>query len=438
MPRDLSMRHLPSTGSDLDGELEALAILERARPPSLRAYDQIPMRGEDLLAQVKRVAPDLAGKAVAFVGDHDGTSLLLGLLGARGLLEPPARMLVLDFDLRLLEMARRLAAEYGFADRLETLAYNVFDPLPLDLIETFDAFYTNPPYGASNRGASVRLFVTRGCELVHRSSGTGYVLLPDDPRRTWSRDAMASTHAFLELHGWRITARIENAHGYHLDDDPTLRSASVQIERASDDLRVAMPWARRAVSAEEIPHFYGQGVTPPYPEFIGADGQPVFEPGRLPSSNMMNQPNTWIFQASPAKYNISTSLLVETRELWNCNQHAAKIKRGDRVLIWISGNQAGIYAVGKVVSDPVDRPDSTVGLNYWVNVLDGIESRPRVLVEYERTLLERPLLRKYLQWDPELWGLSVMKQPRGTNFTVTEAEWLAIEAWLEKSRASAA
>jgi N4-bis(aminopropyl)spermidine synthase len=418
-------------------ELEALSILERGRPTSLRTYDQIPMHGQDLLTQVKRVAPDLASKTVAFVGDHDGTSLLLGLLGARGLIEPPTRMLLLDFDQRLLEMARQLATDHGFADRLETLAYNVFDPLPLDLLETFDVFYTNPPYGASNAGASVRLFVTRGCELVHRQFGTGYVLLPDDARRTWTQEAMDSTQVFLEQHGWRVSAKVENAHGYHLDDDPTLRSASIQVTRTNDKLRAIMPWVRRAVSAEEIPFFYGQSVIPPYPKLIAADGQPVFEPGRLPSS-IMSQHTTWIFQANPTKYDISTSLLVETREFWNCNQHAAKIKRGDRVLVWISGNQAGIYAIGKVIDNPVERPDSTAGLNYWVNIRNGLESRPRVLVEYERIFLERPLLRKYLQWDPELWGLSVMKQPRGTNFTVTEAEWQAIETWLEKSQAFAA
>jgi N4-bis(aminopropyl)spermidine synthase len=419
-------------------ELELLTVLERRRPPSLRIYDQIPMHGGDLLAQVKRVAPDLAGKTVAFVGDHDGTSLLLGLLGAYDLIEPPARMLLLDFDQRLLEMARKLATEYGFSDRLETLTYNVFDPLPIDLIETFDVFYTNPPYGASNDGASVRLFVTRGCELVHRQSGAGYILLPEDSRRAWTQAAMDATCSFLQIHGWHIVSKIKNAHGYHLDDDPTLRSSSIQITRSNNNLRAVMPWARRAVASEDIPFFYGQSVAPPYPKLIAPDGQPVVELGRLPISNMMSQQNTWIFQANPAMYNISTSLKVETRELWSCNQHVAKIKRGDRMLVWISGARAGIYAVGKVISDPVNRPDSTIGLSYWANILNGLENRSRVLVEYERIFLERPLLRKYLQWDPELWGLSVIKQPRGTNFTVTEAEWQAIEIWLEKSQASAA
>lgn len=436
MPRKSQVSSNDSKDKKL--ELEALDILERIRPPSLREYDQIPMDGADLLAQVKRVAPELAGKSVAFVGDHDGTSLLLGLLGSRGLVEMPSRMLVLDFDLRLLEVARQIAADHDFSDCLETLGYNVFDPLPLDLLETFDVFYTNPPYGASNDGASVRLFVTRGSELVHKKFGVGYVLLPDDDQRAWTRDAMNATGLFLSQHGWRISAKVANAHGYRLDDDPTLRSTAIRIERNELPLRVTMPWARRGVSDDEIPAFYGRNVKPPYPKFIAEDGQAIFDLGSLPVLNMANQPNTWIFQASPKRYDITTSLLVETCELWNCNQHVTKIKNGDRVIIWISGSKAGIYAVGKVISDPMLRPDSTVGIGYWANILDGMESKPRVLVEYEHTLLERPILRKFLQWDPELWGLSVFKQPRGTNFTVTEDEWRAIEVWIAKSHASAA
>lgn len=138
-------------------EVEVLKVLEQARPPSLRQYDQIPMHGEDLLQQVKRMAPLLANKTVAFVGDHDGTSLLLGLLYSKGLGQAPSRMVLLDFDERLLVVAQELAIEYGFDSKIETGLYNVFNAVPPDLTNQFDVFYTNPPYGAYNFGASARL-----------------------------------------------------------------------------------------------------------------------------------------------------------------------------------------------------------------------------------------------------------------------------------------
>jgi predicted RNA methylase len=257
-------------------ELELLALWEAARPESLRAFDQIPMQGSDLLCQVKLVAPFLAGKRVAFVGDHDGTSLLLGLLSSHGMLKGPAQMTLLDFDDRLLEAARELADEHAFSDRFVGRLYNVFDPLPKELVGVFDAFYVNPPYGASNQGASARLFITRGCELTDNGKASGYVLLPVDQERQWTRSAMLATQNFLINYGWRITAHFPQMHRYHLNDDVSLMSSLVCLEY-EDIIMPAppMPWQGRAVSHREIPHFYGRGVLPPFPKYIATDGQEI-------------------------------------------------------------------------------------------------------------------------------------------------------------------
>ncbi|WP_051304273.1 bis-aminopropyl spermidine synthase family protein [Calidithermus chliarophilus] len=265
-----------------DEGLEALRLLEAARPPALRRYDQIPMLGSDLLEQVLRVAPDLAGRSVAFVGDYDGTSLLLGLLHARGLLAGPARMLLLDFDERLLIAARKFAALHGFGGLLDTRLYNVFRAVPAGLAGGYEVFYTNPPYGGSNNGASARLFITRGCELAVPGGGRGYLLLPDTPRFPWSQRAMSSTRRFLRSHGWRVVRAERDLHRYHLDDAPALSSSLTVIER--DPRRPgapAPPWAGRDVQPADLPRFYGRGVSPPYPESIGPDGQPRYPLGTV-------------------------------------------------------------------------------------------------------------------------------------------------------------
>ena len=145
------------------------------------------------------------------------------------------------------------------------------------------------------------------------------------------------------------------------------------------------------------------------------------------------QRRTWVFQANPARYPIEDSLRSEQGELWNLMQHAREVRAGDRVLVWISGPDAGIYAIGTVQTDPVDAPDSTEGQAYWTDEREGLRPRPRVLVTYER-LLDRPLLKCYLEWDADLDGLAILRQPRGTNFRVTEAEWAAIRSWLEGER----
>lgn len=147
---------------------------------------------------------------------------------------------------------------------------------------------------------------------------------------------------------------------------------------------------------------------------------------------MSHEQNTWIFQANPNYYNIYESLRLESEDSWNCRQHTSKIKVGDRVLIWVSGKEAGVYAIGKVTSEAEHRSDSAIGMKYWTNPLTGAKEYPRVWVEYEKILLDRPLLKKFIIWDPDLDNLKILANPRGTNFPVTQTEWSALENWLSE------
>ncbi len=140
---------------------------------------------------------------------------------------------------------------------------------------------------------------------------------------------------------------------------------------------------------------------------------------------------TWIFQANPNLYSVNESLKLESQELWNLRQYAKVIKIGDRVLIWISGSEAGIYAVGTVMTAPMVMSDSEKGQEYWIDKPRGRQPAPRVQVRYEQRLVDRPLRKTYLEWDPELSNLSIIRYPRGTNFPVTQPEWLAIKKWLD-------
>ncbi len=252
-------------------DLRAAQLVEHARPTALRIYDQIPMKSRDLVRQVKLVAPYLAGKSIVFMGDYDSTSLIIGLLASWKSIRAPAYMLLLDFDERLLRVARNMAERYGFRGLLDVRLYNAFDPVPLELIGKFDWFYTNPPYGCHNLGESARLFITRGCELVSQDGASGCIILPDDGLRPWTRAAMYATQRFLCEHGWTIDEKINKLHQYHLDDDHELASSVILIKRDNrfhSNIFCAMPYAGRKVDFDEIPCFYGRNVPTPYPQYI--------------------------------------------------------------------------------------------------------------------------------------------------------------------------
>lgn len=255
-------------------KLAALRV-EANRPPSLRQWDQIPMRASDLARQAELVAPTLAGKRVVFMGDHDGMSLVLGLLGSSDTGYMPAKVVLLDFDERLLAAATAFAERSGFGHVLDVHPYNVFDPVPGLLKGSFDAFYTNPPYGSQNRGESVRLFLTRCLELMRTGRDSlGYAILPDDQSRSWTRSAMRETEAFMNAHGWYIAEKGRAMHGYHLDDDPELRSATVLFESVAFTRALAdsLRFGGRRVHPHEIPGFYGASERPPYPRYLRPDG----------------------------------------------------------------------------------------------------------------------------------------------------------------------
>lgn len=272
--------------SATERELLAAERVAMTRPEPLRDYDQISMQVGDLLRQVKLMQPLLEGKHIAFMGDNDGASMLLGLLGVQGA-AMPARMTLLDFDLRILAAATALAQDAGFADRFEARPYNAFDPVPVDLAGRFDVFYTNPPYGKGNEGASGRLFVTRGAELCHRQGGAcGCIILPDDDERAWTVEAMLATERFLTEHGWSIREKLSQLHRYHLPNDPGLTSSTLWVRDAREGKGVtSMPYAGKRVTGGEIAHFYGRKVTPPYPQYIREDGERDYDWAMEESTN---------------------------------------------------------------------------------------------------------------------------------------------------------
>lgn len=146
-------------------------------------------------------------------------------------------------------------------------------------------------------------------------------------------------------------------------------------------------------------------------------------------TGQQRRPRAWIFQANPKRYDIHTALRVEQMDMWNLNQYASEVAAGDQVVIWICGAEAGIYALGTVTSDPEIQQDSSIGMKYWTSPQEGKRPKARVWVRYSRVLLDRPLLKVYLEADPALWQLSILRQPRGTNFSVRDEEWQALQEW---------
>lgn len=144
------------------------------------------------------------------------------------------------------------------------------------------------------------------------------------------------------------------------------------------------------------------------------------------------EPSVWIFQANPQRYDIISALTdkeIGNSVHWTVNQHRNRIKKGHLALIWMSGNESGIYALGRIESDPMMLPEYPQEKKYWIEN-EELEMAIRVKLTILRRFINNPILKQKLRMIPELASLSILRQFQGTNFPVRENEWNIINQLL--------
>ncbi len=242
---------------DLRQSLNAVSDVIVNRPPPLREFDQIYMKAADMLMQAEHVSRWLAGRDVVFIGDGDAMALCVTHLHAQGHLERgPARIHVLDFDERMVNSVHRFAERNGYERRVSASLYNVADPLPAEHWKRYGGFYTNPPFGGSNEGASVKAFLLRGLEAL-RDDGIGCAALADTQDLPWPNKVLFAAQRMLLDYGCVIAEMIPEFHKYHLDDNPDLTSCSL-IARRDATLPSNLSASSAALPPEDRQNFYGR------------------------------------------------------------------------------------------------------------------------------------------------------------------------------------
>ena len=265
------------TNLDLRLAFNALSDVVVNRPSALRDFDQIYMTISDMLLQAELLSRWIDGKSVVFVGDGDALGLTLVHLKAREVFElGPKHVHVLDFDQRIVNSIETFAKNYQLRDLISAELYNVADALPKEHIGKYEAFYTNPPFGASNGGRSVEAFIRRGDEALAKD-GTACVVLADDPELAWTREVIVQTQKYLLSNGFVIAELVPRFHHYHLDDDPDLTSCSLIAVRHGDE---GMKSKSEALPKEYLENFYGQ-FAPLRVRYV----IDLTEAGKLPSSD---------------------------------------------------------------------------------------------------------------------------------------------------------
>ena len=118
---------------------------------------------------------------------------------------------------------------------------------------------------------------------------------------------------------------------------------------------------------------------------------------------------TWLFQANPKVWiGFSENFKQQTAGAtgdWTVTTHGKEMHPGDRVLIWEAGPKAGLLAIGELTGEPFER---------------------KVPLRYTHILTE-PIPRATFLQDPVLKNMQHIRAPQGSNFTVTQEEWEALQ-----------
>lgn len=216
------------------------------------------MKTGDMVLQSELIADWANGKRLAFIGDGDAISVCVAYLRERGVLNyGPSRITVFDFDERTVEAVKRFADKERL-EHLDAELYNVLDAFPSST--KYDCFYTNPPWGASNGGASVNVFMQRGIEAVGYD-GDGVVVIADDDELAWPKKVLGGVQAYAATRGFYVSSMMRKLHGYHLDDAPDLKSCNLffSVVPGSEALRVAN---EAITDPGMLRNFYGRSKEP--------------------------------------------------------------------------------------------------------------------------------------------------------------------------------
>ena len=240
---------------DLRAAINAISDVTQNRPRPIREFDQIYMKVADMVLQADYLAQKFDGMDVLFIGDGDSIALSALHLRNTGVIDyGPKHIEVLDFDERIVKSIIRFAEHNDFQQHISARLYNVIDPLPPELLHSKDAFYTNPPWGASNDGESVSIFMERGIETVKEES-MGMIVIADDPNRKWTQSVLHKTQMLANSHGFLVAEMIPEKHLYHLDDAPELKSCACLFRRIEP---LKMMESSHAITPDRLDNFYGR------------------------------------------------------------------------------------------------------------------------------------------------------------------------------------
>jgi hypothetical protein len=139
--------------------------------------------------------------------------------------------------------------------------------------------------------------------------------------------------------------------------------------------------------------------------------------------------NYWVFQGNPDVFDITEYLANNDDIVWSVRQGylAEYMKPGDEVFLWRAAGRkktiAGVVAVARLTSEPRMMPDDLASHPLWhEGDQTQVELRVELAIE-KRCLGDKGVVkREWIEGDPELKALRIVRLGNETNYRITAAE----------------
>ena len=164
----------------------------------------------------------------------------------------------------------------------------------------------------------------------------------------------------------------------------------------------------------------------------------------LVKSNEENQNkecNYWIFQGNPKVFNVVRYINEYFSHNWSVGSHKDKIKTGDKVILWVTGKNAGCYALAEITSELYQGTDLPEEVSYYTDFAKdkydfdntfGKTKGDKINIRITHNISENPITTDMIANNGDLAKLKVGHQ--GTNFSSNESEYNTILNMIENNK----
>ena len=154
---------------------------------------------------------------------------------------------------------------------------------------------------------------------------------------------------------------------------------------------------------------------------VAIDGSKTLDNvSNLNDNNVYRKENYWIFQGNQKKFDIITALKDDALVTWSIFAHKNKIRKGDKAIIWVTGNGAGCYALCEITSNIYIAEDYDNQHKYYIEKSTN-EIHERVEIKVLYNFYINPILKNELVSYEAFKGFKGGNQ--GTNFTATKEQY---------------